>query len=60
MGWGKAVPVVLLLFCLWQVPGGSQAASVEINVGSPEMPIYVTQQVDSLMDRRHAHVQQLV
>jgi len=57
VGWGKAVPVVLLLFCLWQVPGGSQAASVEINVGSPEMPIYVTREVDSLMDRRHAHVQ---
>ena len=57
VGWGKAVPVALLLFYLWQIPSSSDAATVEINVGTPEMPVYVTREVDSLMDRRHAHVQ---
>jgi predicted double-glycine peptidase len=57
VGWGKAIPAAFLLFCLWQIPGGSYAATVEINLGTPEMPVYVTREVDSLMDRRHAHVQ---
>lgn len=56
-GWDKAVAAALLLLCLWQMPGGSDAATVEINIGSPELPVYVTQEVDSMMDRRHAHVQ---
>ena len=57
VGGGAVVPTALLLLCLWQIPDGSQAATVEINLGSPEMPVYVTQEVGSLMDQRHDHVQ---
>ena len=55
--WDKTVCVASLLIGLWQIPGGSEAATVEVNVGTPEMPVYVERDVDSLMDRRHAHVQ---
>lgn len=57
MGWGNAVPVALLIICLCWMPGVDHAATVQFNIGSPEMPIYVSRDVDSLMDLRHAHVQ---
>ena len=44
----------VLILCL---PGESCAGTVEVNIGTPDFPIYVDQQVDSLIDRRHAHVQ---
>lgn len=56
-GWDKALPAVLLSLCLWQLPRGSDAAPVEVNIGTPEFPVYVTRDIDSLVDQRHAHVQ---
>ena len=57
LGWDKAVFAAIFLICLWQIPVGTHAATVEINIGSPDLPVYVTREVDSLMDRRKAHVQ---
>lgn len=57
VSWREIVPLALLFICLWQIPRGSQAATVEINIGTPEMPVYETREVSTLMDQRHDHVQ---
>jgi uncharacterized protein len=48
---------VILLLCIFWLPSESYASSVEINIGTPEIPIYIEQNVNSLIDRRHDHVQ---
>ena len=56
VGWFRSLFTASFLLILWQ-PGESCAGTVEVNIGTPEFPVYVDQQVDSLIDLRHAHVQ---
>ena len=56
-GWCfRALFVTWLLFNIAS-PSESYAGTVEINIGTPELPVYIDKDVDSLLDRRHAHVQ---
>ena len=56
VAWYKTFFAAFLLLILW-LPGESCAGTVEVNIGTPEFPVYVDQQVNSLIDRRHDHVQ---
>lgn len=56
VGWFRTFFPALLLLILW-LPGESCAGTVEINIGTPQFPVYVERQVNTLIDMRHDHVQ---
>jgi predicted double-glycine peptidase len=55
----RCTKILLVLFLAqgWVAPRADTNTTVEINIGPPDAPHFVTRKVESMMDLRHKHVQ---